>query len=147
MKIRTPAHKRSQTQATTGNTLSNQMCQKNCGRCAAASSWTSADAIFLPDHPVCICASGCSVQHRPGGHNIFAPATRCRGHLMDDAPAIASSACFGEKKNAREPNESVVAEFDPVEKGGGEFRIGQLIKGTVLAVNRNKINFFLWVNP
>ena len=52
-----------------------------------------------------------------------------------------------EKKNVREPNESIVAEFDRVEQGGGEFRIGQLIQAPVLAVNRNKINFFLRVNP
>ncbi len=52
-----------------------------------------------------------------------------------------------EKKNVREPNESIVAEFDRVEQGGGELRMGQLIQASVLAVNRNKISFFLWVNP
>lgn len=34
----------------------------------------SADAVFRRVHPVCTRASGCSAQHRAGGHNIFAPA-------------------------------------------------------------------------
>ncbi|MGA2176033.1 MAG: hypothetical protein ABSH38_13735 [Verrucomicrobiota bacterium] len=52
-----------------------------------------------------------------------------------------------EKKYVREPNESIMAEFDGVEQGGGEFGMDQLIQASVLAVNRNKINFFLRVNP
>jgi hypothetical protein len=40
--------------------------------------------------------------------------------------------------NVREPNESIVADFDRVEQGGGEFRIGHLIQASVLAVNRKK---------
>ena len=52
-----------------------------------------------------------------------------------------------EKKNVGEPNESLVAEFDSVEHGGGEFGIGQLRPAPVLAGYCNKIDFLLWVNP
>jgi hypothetical protein len=89
------------------------------GRFAAASSWASADAIFRCVHPVCTCAYGFFAQNRAGGRNIFAPAARRRGHFMDDAPAIALNARFGDlgrqcgttfcrttgKTRAREPQE------------------------------------------
>jgi hypothetical protein len=52
-----------------------------------------------------------------------------------------------EKKNVREPNESLIAEFDSVEQGAGEFGMGQLSPASVLAVDCNKIDFFQWIDP
>ena len=52
-----------------------------------------------------------------------------------------------EKKDVREPNKSIIAEFDGFEQAGGEFGFRQLIRAPVPAVDRNKKNFFLRVNP
>jgi hypothetical protein len=52
-----------------------------------------------------------------------------------------------EKKNVREPDESLIAEFDRVEQGLSQFGIGQLNPAPVLAGYCNKIDCFLWVNP
>jgi hypothetical protein len=52
-----------------------------------------------------------------------------------------------EEKNVREPNESVMAELDGIEQRASDFRIGQLSQPPLLAVDCNKIDFILWVNP
>ena len=52
-----------------------------------------------------------------------------------------------EKKNVRKPNESLVAEFDSIEQGAGEFGLGQLSPAPVLAGYGNEIDFFLWIDP
>jgi hypothetical protein len=52
-----------------------------------------------------------------------------------------------EQKNVREPNESLIAEFDRVEQRAGEFGKGKLNPASVLATYGNKIDFFLWIDP
>jgi hypothetical protein len=52
-----------------------------------------------------------------------------------------------EKKNVREPNELLMAEFDSVEQGAGEFGKGELSPASVLAAYCHKIDFFLWIDP
>jgi hypothetical protein len=51
-----------------------------------------------------------------------------------------------EKKNVREPNESLMAEFDSVEQGAGDFGTGQLSPPPVLAGYCNKIDFILGID-